>query len=126
MLQVCVLIVPCRHALRVDGRERHPQMLARVGQVVAHRFQIIRLGHARSLPAPCPKSAPKLQASSLSEEPSERAHSHDALHTSTHYGLLTHSETVCSYDLYEIVKSPIPSVLYPPSRETFGIGLLLS
>jgi hypothetical protein len=54
-------------------------MLASVCQVVAHRLKVVRLGHAWSLPAPCPNPSPKLQASSLSEEPSERAHSHDAL-----------------------------------------------
>ncbi len=34
VFQVRVLIMPCRHALRVEGREGHAQMLARVCQVV--------------------------------------------------------------------------------------------
>jgi hypothetical protein len=78
VFQVRVFVVARRHAFRVKGRERHSQMLARVCQVVTHRLQIIRSGTLGVYPHLAANPSPKLRASSLSEEPSERAHSHDA------------------------------------------------
>ena len=39
MFQVRVLIMSCRYAVRVKGRERHPQMLASVYQAVTFMAQ---------------------------------------------------------------------------------------